>query len=130
MHHPLRSPLRWACALTLLVTAGAHVPLVPEHLEEAPYVGVLFILLAVVSTALAIAVLLRDMPLVWLASGAVTLAALVAFLVSRTVGLPEIGDDIGNWTEPLGYPALAAELVTVLLAGLAIRRAAPVSAAE
>jgi hypothetical protein len=123
MDHPLHSPLRWACALALLVTAGTHIPLIPDHLEEAPYVGVLFIVLSAVSIALAALVMVRDLPLVWVASGTVTLLAVVAFLLSRTVGLPQIGDDIGNWTEPLGFPALAGEVATVVLAGLAIRRA-------
>jgi hypothetical protein len=123
MDHPLHSPLRWACALALLVTAGTHIPLIPEHLEEAPYVGVLFIVLSVVSIALAALVMVRDVPLVWVASGTVALLAVAGFLVSRTVGLPQIGDDIGNWTEPLGYPALVGEVATVVLAGLAIRRA-------
>ena len=123
MSHSLHSPLRWACALTLLVTAATHIPLVPEHLEEAPYVGVLFILLSAVSILLAAAILVRDLPLVWVTSGTVTLLAFVAFLVSRTIGLPEIGDDIGNWTEPLGFPALVAELATSALAVLAVRRA-------
>jgi len=123
MSHSLHSPLRWVCALTLLVTAATHIPLVPEHLEEAPYVGVLFILLSAVSILLAAAILVRDLPLVWVTSGTVTLLAFVAFLVSRTIGLPEIGDDIGNWTEPLGFPALVAELATSALAVLAVRRA-------
>lgn len=124
MRHSLRSPLRWLCAPALLATAGLHLPLVPEHLEEAPYVGVLFIALAVACTALAVLVVLRDRPVVWAASGLVALLAIAAFLVSRTVGLPQIGDDVGNWTEPLTFPALAAEAVTVVLAVLALRRAA------
>jgi len=129
MDHPLHSPLRWACALALLVTAATHIPLVPDHLEEAPYVGVLFILLSVVSIALAALILVRDVPLVWAASGTVTLLAFVAFLVSRTIGLPQIGDDIGNWSDPLGFPALAAEVATVVLTALAIRSADVAAAA-
>jgi ATP phosphoribosyltransferase len=39
----------------LLSTAGTHIPLVPMHLEEAPYIGVLFILLSAVSIVLAVA---------------------------------------------------------------------------
>ena len=120
----LGSPWRWAAAVLLLVTSGTHVPLIPEHLEEAPYVGVLFILLAVVSVVLAALVVLWDTPLVWTASGVTTLLAVVAFLLSRTVGLPEIGDDIGNWTEPLGFPAVGAEsLTTVVTLAVLCRRA-------
>ena len=51
------------------------------------------------------------------------LAARVAFVVSRTVGLPQIGDDIGNWTEALGYPALAAEGVVAVVSAMTLVRA-------
>lgn len=92
MNRRLASPLRWVGALMLLVTAATHIPLVPEHLEEAPYVGVLFVALSV-----------------------------AAFLASRTVGLPQIRMDIGNWTEPLGFPAVAAEALAALAAVYALR---------
>ncbi len=112
----LRSPWRWLAAALLVTTAAVHIPLVGEHLEEAPYIGVLFIVLSATCILLAAAVLAFDSVAVWAAAGVVSVLALVGFLLSRTVGLPEIGDDIGNWTEPLGYPALAAEALTVLLA--------------
>ena len=118
---PLHSPLRWIGALMLLITAGTHVPLIPEHLEEAPYVGVLFILLTVVSLVFAVLLVGWDSPAVWTTSGALTLLAVLAFLVSRTIGMPQLGDDIGNWTEPLGFPAVAAELLATLLAVIALR---------
>lgn len=122
MHQRLSSPLRWAASVLLLVTAATHIPLVPEHLAEAPYVGVLFIALSAVSIVLAFLVVVADTPAVWAATGVVTLLAVVAFFVSRTVGMPQIGDDIGNWTEPLGFPAVAAEALAALAAGAALRR--------
>ena len=123
MFTPLASPLRWVAVVMLLATAGTHVPLIPMHLEEAPYVGVLFIALSVASVALAVLLVRWDTPLVWYASGAMTLLALAAFFASRTVGLPQIGDDIGNWSEPLGYPAVAVEaLVTAAAAIVLVNR--------
>ncbi len=96
------------------------MPLISEHLEEAPYIGVLFILLAIVCAVLAVLVVVADTTLVWVASAVVTALALAGFLLSRTVGLPQIGDDIGNWTEPLGFPAVGAEALVVVLAGLVV----------
>ena len=120
---PTRSPIRWTTAVLLLVTAATHVPLIREHLDEAPYVGVLFILLSVVAVALAVAVVLVDTDAVWLVTGGVCLAAVLAFLASRTVGLPQIRDDIGMWTEdPLGIPAVASEALVVALAWLHLRQ--------
>lgn len=112
----IHSPWRWPAAALLTTIAAVHIPLIGEHLEEAPYIGVLFIVLAVACVVLAAAILAVDTIAVWVAVGAVSVLALAAFLLSRTVGLPQIGDDIGNWTEPLGYPALVAEFLTALLA--------------
>jgi hypothetical protein len=113
---------RWGAAAMLFIASGTHVPLIARHLEEAPYVGVLFIALSVVCFVLAICLVAFDADAVWLLSGAVCLAALVAFLASRTVGLPGIGDDVGNWTEPLGFPALFSETVVVVLTGVVLAR--------
>jgi hypothetical protein len=118
----VRPPWRWLTALLLLVNAGVHIPLVPEHLDEAPYIGVLFILLSVACIVLAVVIVVVDTTWVWAASGTISLLALVAFVLSRTVGLPQIGDDVGNWTDPLGFPALASEALTVALAAGALRR--------
>ncbi|HEU5043392.1 MAG TPA: hypothetical protein VFT75_04580 [Nocardioidaceae bacterium] len=119
----LRSPLRWLAAATLVASGVVHIPVIPMHLEEAPYIGYLFIALTAVCFALAAAVLLVDSMLVWAAGGVVTALAVIAFVLSRTVGLPQIEDDIGNWTEPLGIAAITAETLTVLLAVVALRRA-------
>ena len=119
----LRSPLRWLAAATLVASGIVHIPVIPMHLEEAPYIGCLFIALTAVCFALAAAVLLVDSILVWAAGGVVTALAVIAYVLSRTVGLPQIQDDIGNWSEPLGIAAITAETLTLLLAVVALRRA-------
>jgi hypothetical protein len=110
------SPTQWSASFLLLVAAGTHIPLIRMHLEEAPYVGWLFIALSLVCIALAVAIVFVDNAGVWLLSGLTCFAAVVAFLASRTVGLPQIGDDVGNWTEPLGVPAVASEALMAALA--------------
>jgi hypothetical protein len=110
------SPAQWCASFLLLVAAGTHIPLIEDHLEEAPYVGWLFILLSVVCIGLAVAILFVDSAGVWALSGITCFAAVVAFFASRTVGLPQIGDDVGNWTDPLGFPAVASEVLMAALA--------------
>ncbi|MEP7089507.1 MAG: hypothetical protein ABI776_05300 [Nocardioidaceae bacterium] len=122
MHQRLSSPLRWAASVLLLITAATHIPLVPDHLAEAPYIGILFIALSVVSLVLAVLVVVADTAAVWAATGLVTVLAVVAFVVSRTVGLPQIGDDVGNWSDPLSFPAVAAEVLAAVAAVAALRR--------
>jgi len=117
----MSSPWRWPTAALLLLVAAAHIPLIREHLVEAPYIGVLFILLTAACILLAAAVIAVDTAVVWEIIRAVSLLALAAFLISRTVGLPQIGDDVGNWTEPLEYPALAAETLSAVVATVVLR---------
>jgi hypothetical protein len=106
----------------LIVTAAAHLPVTPGHLAEAPYIGVLFILLEVACAG--IVLLLLRAEVWWLFAGAALLGigAIGALLVSRTVGLPLMADDIGNWSDPLATISLVAESVVVLAsAGGAVR---------
>jgi len=110
-----RAAVRFPVAATALVAAAAHVPVTGEHLREAPYIGVLFIALEVALVVLAGLVLVSTSRLVWWAAAVVPALAVVAYAVSRTVGLPQIGDDVGNWTEPLGVVSVVAETLMVLL---------------
>ena len=111
---------RWAGAAAALCVAAAHVPITPEHLHEAPYVGAAFVALEVTCVLLATALLRHDDAIVWSATGAVAGAALTAYVLSRTVGLPQIGDDVGNWTEPLGIVAVTFESLLLLMAVAAL----------
>ena len=107
-----------------LVTAAAHVPVTGEHLEEAFYIGALFIALEVASVALAVILLRRPSRAALLASSLTGVLAVLALVLSRTVGLPLIGDDVGNWTEPLATISLVAELVMAIGGALAAARPA------
>ena len=119
----LRSGDRWLVALCLAVTAASHAPLIPEHLQEAPYIGVSFAVLAAASVALGLAVVLRDSVAAWGAVALVEGLAVAAYVVSRTVGLPLLGDDIGSWAEPLSFPALVSEVIAAGMAVGVLRRA-------
>lgn len=114
---PERSALRFPAAVLLLSNAAVHLPLVREHLHEAPYIGVLFIALSVTATALAVILLVGDSTPAWAATFAISVATIAAYVVSRSVGLPQMPDDIGNWLEPLGIAALVVEAGAAGLAG-------------
>lgn len=105
---------RWPAAAALSATAAIHMTLVPEHLREAPYAGALFIALSAAALASAILLSATDHEIVWLAAGAISLGALVAYFFSRSVGLPSMSDDIGDWTNPLGLAAVACETLTLI----------------
>lgn len=114
------SPLRGVTAALAVIAGVAHVPVTPEHLNEAPYIGVLFIILTVVCVLLAAVLLISDSPLAWATLGASCLLAVVAYVVSRTIGLPLMADDIGNWLEGLGVVSVLTETAVAVLAFLAL----------
>lgn len=64
----------------------------------------------------------------WTLTAAVTTAAVLAYVLSRIVALPQIGDDVGNWTEPLGLLSITTEFLSAALSMIALkshREAAP-----
>jgi hypothetical protein len=123
MFRGLRSPLRYPAAALAVVAGLAHVPVTPEHLREAPYIGVLFLVLTSVCVLLAAALLISDSAPVWIALGTTTTLAVAAYVVSRTVGLPLMADDVGYWLEPLGVVSVVTESAVAGCAVLALRRA-------
>jgi hypothetical protein len=116
------SPWRYPAAALAVVAGLAHVPVTPDHLREAPYIGVLFIVLTTACILLATALLIVDSQFVWTTLGATTLLAAVAYAVSRTIGLPMMADDVGNWLEPLGIVSVVTESAVSALAVVALRR--------
>lgn len=111
---PRRSAARWLAIPALLTAAAAHVPVIPSHLQEAPYIGVLFIALTIACVALAVALGVSDSRTVWDLTVWLAGLAVLAYVLSRTVGLPQITDDIGNWSEPSGIVSIVAESVAVV----------------
>ena len=125
----LRRPERWVLAAAALVAAGAHVPVIGPHLDEAPYMGVLFVVLTVGCLAIAATALVRDATAVYGLAVLTCGLAVLGYAATRIVAFPMLGDDVGNWLEPLGVLSVAAELVAVAAAvsALASRRRATVT---
>jgi hypothetical protein len=48
-------------------------------------------------------------PRAWFAAGTLAFTVIVGYTLSRTIGLPQSGGDIGNWSEPLGMASLFVE---------------------
>jgi hypothetical protein len=116
--------IRWGVIGLLLVAALAHIPVVPDHLKEAPYMGVLFIFFSI--AAFAVATVLAARPSRGWYSVAVVLcvAAVGAYVATRLIAFPELADDVGAWTEPLGLVSISAETLAALLGVAALRQPA------
>ena len=111
-----RSPWRWPAAAAALTMTAAHIPVTAEHLSEAPYIGWSFVALEVAGFALAVVLVLRDTRRAWWVAAVVPALAMLAYVVTRSVPLPQIADDVGNWVEPLGLVALTAEALLIAIA--------------
>jgi len=113
--------LRTATVSAILVAAVAHIPVIAPHLEEAPYMGVLFIGLTAVCLGLGAVIAVAAPTWAYRASVAVCGAAVLAYAATRLVAFPQLADDVGNWLEPLGVLSVASESAVVLLAVLVLR---------
>jgi hypothetical protein len=104
----------------MLAIALIHLLDVFGQIKDTPYLGVMYIALMVASVAVAFSLLHTGSSLAWAAGGLLAAATLAGFILSRTVGLPNSHDDIGNWTEGLGLASMFVEGAVILLAGYAL----------
>src|SRR3954453_6031143 len=74
--------------------------------SETRYLFWMYIALIVGSIAVAGLVLFTRARAAFRAAAALAASALIGYVLSRTTGLPQASDDIGNWTEPLGLASL------------------------
>ena len=103
-------------ALSLLGVAAIHLLDLGDKLEEAPYVGVAFIVLIGGSTVAAVLMLGgRHAPVAWRIGVTLSMGAMLGYLLSRSVGLPQLADHVGHWADPVGMAALTFEAVIIVL---------------
>jgi len=119
---------RGVAVIGLAGIALVHVVDATGKFHETPYLGWGYLALIAGCFAVAGMLLERDDRRAWTGAAALAAIAAVAFILSRTTGLPSAKDDIGNWFEPLGLATLFAEAVVVAvslraLASLRIRSA-------
>jgi len=113
--------IRLVAASALAMEIAIHADLAPDHLREVPYVGVGFVLAAVL-LSLALFGVLADRPRGWLLGVALCVGMGVLFVASRTIGLPGFRE---AWSSDggLGLAALPAEAVFIGCAIIASRQA-------
>ena len=108
---------RAALAVGLLGIGLIHLLDSVGKYSETRYLFWMYVALIAGSVATAGAVLFSRARLPLLVAAGLAASALVGYVLSRTTGLPNASDDIGNWTEPLGLASLFVE-TTVMTAAL------------
>jgi hypothetical protein len=115
-HDTPRLTVRITAALALAADIAIHADLAPDHLKEVPYLGALFVELCVLLTAVLIGVIFAPrLDIVWIGGAALSGGAAVAFIISRTVGLPDVHE---TWTSDggLGLASLPAAAIFLICA--------------
>ena len=117
---------RWAGVLLLLACALIHLISAPDHLQEATYVGVLFLANGAGALVAAFGIY-RDRLWGWVLGALVAGGAFVMFMVSRLIGLPAYQEHVGMWIgdsfgDRLGIPSLFVEAPLVVLSAIVVAR--------
>jgi hypothetical protein len=112
---------RVAGAIALAAVAIIHVLDLPDTLQETPLIGYSYFLLIGAAMSSAVALLTVRAPHVWALADLIAASAILAYVLSRTTGLPTDPFDIGNWDCSLGTAALSTETLIVLLAAWRMR---------
>lgn len=111
---PSDGAIRGTVAVGLIVIALVHViDGIGKWTDGPRYEFWMYMALVASSLALAGAQLFSRHRLVMPATVGLVTSALLAFILSRTTGLPSATDDIGNWTETIGVVNLFIEVVTL-----------------
>ena len=101
--------------ISLIFLVGMiHLVTAPDHFKAAPWIGWSFLVL-VLGTLVAVVGIAQGMGWGWLLGALLAGGAFVAFIISRTAGLPGFGEAIGKW-EPMGIYSLFVEALFILLA--------------
>ena len=93
----------------------------PGSLTDAFYIGALELALAAACVPLGVLLVVRPTRSIWTVALALNIAAMAAFVLSRTIGLPGSTDDIGNWGQTLGFLNLFTEAALIELAVTVVR---------
>ncbi len=118
-HHDHQVP-RSAAIVGLAGIALIHLLELQTKLKEVPYLGIGYILLIVASIAAAALLIHSNSRVGWTLAAAASLGALIGYTLTRTVGLPQSTDDVGNWLEPIGLASIFVEGVVAAVAGYAL----------
>ena len=118
--------MRSLAVVGLLGVALIHVLDAHDTFVSTPYLGWLYLGLIAGCLATAAVLVQRSDPRAWLAGMLLPLGAMLGYVYSRTVGLPDDGSDIGNWWQTLGIASLFVEAAVAALCAAMVSAAAPV----
>ena len=115
----------WFGLLLLAAIGWMHFRDIPDKLGETAYLGWLYILLVAGCAAAGAWLLSSHWKNGYGLGLLISAGAIIFYVLTRTTGLPNAKDDIGNWAEPAGIIALILEAAFVILSIVQLRRPVP-----
>jgi hypothetical protein len=109
-------PLKVIAVVAILTVGVIHLWMARDAFGNARYEGVLFVANGVGALVAAVGVLRDRAGWAWLLGAVIAGGTLLAYVISRTVGLPGLPAEPDAWLEPLGVVSVIAELVFLLSA--------------
>ena len=113
---PSPSPtVKWLAIAAILATGIIHFVEAPESFGDARYKGVLFVANGLGALVAAFAIYRDRRGMGWLLGLLVAGGAFLAYIASRTIGLPGLAAEPDAWLEPMGVASLVCEGLFVVL---------------
>lgn len=111
------SVVTWAGFALIIIIGLIHAIDAPSSYGDAPYKGILFVLNALGALVAAYGIW-RGERWGWALGVVIAGGAFVMYVISRTVGLPQLPVD--DWGEPIGITSLIVEAAFVVIAARAL----------
>ncbi|MEP7345851.1 MAG: hypothetical protein ABI877_11305 [Gemmatimonadaceae bacterium] len=108
--------------MAILGTGLIHFIDAPDAFSEMTYKGLLFIANGVGSLVAAYGIFSSKREMGWLLGLVIAVGSILAYVASRTVGLPGLAAEPDAWLEPLGVASLVCEGLFVILFLVASRQ--------
>jgi len=114
MNSPSRT-LKSLAIVAILGTGFIHIVEARDSFSDAAYKGVLFVANGLGAVVAAFGIYRNQRGFGWLLGLAVAGGALLAYVASRTIGLPGLPAEPDAWFEPMGVASLVCEGLFVFL---------------
>lgn len=113
--------LKWLAIAAILGTGLIHVVEAQDAFGDATYKGLLFVANGVGALVAAFGVYSNRRALGWVLGLLVAGGAFLAYVASRTIGLPGLPAESDAWLEPMGVASLVCEGLFIVLFVIARR---------
>jgi uncharacterized membrane protein YhdT len=115
------STVKWLAIAAILGTGFVHVLEAKDAFGDATYKGILFLGNGAGALVAAIGILRNQRALGWLLGLLVAGGAILAYVASRTIGMPGLPAEPDAWLEPSGVASIVCEVLFVILFAMAHR---------